>query len=138
MHTLPSGTRCTCHIPAHSGSLQDAHASSPYAHSPLWRLTRVTPVPNPTHTAGKVAIAMIDFGVTTPAPASGLQHDVPWEFGNREDGYLTGIRNLARLWGVLASQLTAEAAATQNAQRKLAHDAVSEPNGQQSADDYSV
>lgn len=38
---------------------------------------------------------MIDFGKTTPLPeGQTLQHDVPWQEGNREDGYLSGLDNL--------------------------------------------
>lgn len=38
---------------------------------------------------------MIDFGKTTPLPeGQTLQHDVPWQEGNREDGYLSGLNNL--------------------------------------------
>nr|XP_012998963.1 inositol-trisphosphate 3-kinase B-like [Cavia porcellus] len=38
---------------------------------------------------------MIDFGKTTPLPeGQTLQHDVPWQEGNREDGYLCGLNNL--------------------------------------------
>ena len=46
---------------------------------------------------------MIDFNVTT-ACATPLRHDCPWELGNREDGYLTGLGNLKRLWGELAEE----------------------------------
>lgn len=38
---------------------------------------------------------MIDFGKTTPLPeGQTLQHNVPWQEGNREDGYLSGLDNL--------------------------------------------
>ncbi|XP_023586694.1 inositol-trisphosphate 3-kinase B [Trichechus manatus latirostris] len=38
---------------------------------------------------------MIDFGKTTPLPeGQTLQHDVSWQEGNREDGYLSGLNNL--------------------------------------------
>ncbi|EHB06345.1 Inositol-trisphosphate 3-kinase B [Heterocephalus glaber] len=38
---------------------------------------------------------MIDFGKTTPLPeGQTLLHDVPWQEGNREDGYLSGLNNL--------------------------------------------
>ncbi|XP_075693316.1 inositol-trisphosphate 3-kinase B-like [Rhinoderma darwinii] len=38
---------------------------------------------------------MIDFGKTTPAPSHiNLRHDVPWQPGTHEDGYLLGLKNL--------------------------------------------
>ncbi|VTJ59006.1 Hypothetical predicted protein [Marmota monax] len=38
---------------------------------------------------------MIDFGKTTPLPeGQTLKHNVPWQEGNREDGYLSGLNNL--------------------------------------------
>ena len=27
-----------------------------------------------------------------------MQHDVPWEPGNHEDGWLIGFNNLVRIW----------------------------------------
>ena len=53
--------------------------------------------------SGRTSVFMIDFGVTTPVEAPGLRHDVPWEMGNREDGYLTGLTKLSELWHQLAS-----------------------------------
>uniref|UniRef100_A0A8C5GJQ9 Kinase n=1 Tax=Gouania willdenowi TaxID=441366 RepID=A0A8C5GJQ9_GOUWI len=38
---------------------------------------------------------LIDFGKTTPLPeGQTLKHDVLWQEGNREDGYLWGLQNL--------------------------------------------
>ncbi|XP_018409802.1 PREDICTED: inositol-trisphosphate 3-kinase B-like [Nanorana parkeri] len=44
---------------------------------------------------GSAKVWMIDFGKTTPAPAHiSLRHDVAWELGTHEDGYLLGLQNL--------------------------------------------
>ncbi|XP_069879323.1 inositol-trisphosphate 3-kinase B [Dipodomys merriami] len=44
---------------------------------------------------GQAKVWMIDFGKTTPLPeGQTLRHDVPWQEGNREDGYLSGLNNL--------------------------------------------
>uniref|UniRef100_A0A3P9KNE9 Kinase n=1 Tax=Oryzias latipes TaxID=8090 RepID=A0A3P9KNE9_ORYLA len=44
---------------------------------------------------GNAQIWIIDFGKTTALPeGQTLQHDVPWQEGNREDGYLWGLDNL--------------------------------------------
>lgn len=44
---------------------------------------------------GQAQIWIIDFGKTTAMPeGQTLSHDIPWEEGNREDGYLWGLDNL--------------------------------------------
>ena len=34
----------------------------------------------------------------------GLKHNIGWELGNKEDGYLTGLSCLIRSWRALASE----------------------------------
>ena len=47
------------------------------------------------HDDRKASIWMIDFGKTRPLPEGvKLRHDVKWEEGNYEDGYLIGINSL--------------------------------------------
>jgi len=46
---------------------------------------------------GRSGVWMIDFGVTLPCDKA-LKHNVQWEPGNHEDGYLIGLANLIRLW----------------------------------------
>jgi hypothetical protein len=59
-------------------------------------------------TAG--TLTMIDFGVTKPVPPPGLRHDVRWELGSREDGYLIGLDSLTALWVRLAGNADADEA----------------------------
>ncbi|XP_071783215.2 inositol-trisphosphate 3-kinase A [Centroberyx gerrardi] len=45
--------------------------------------------------SSKANVWMIDFGKTTPVPDTGeLRHNVPWDEGSREDGYLIGLASL--------------------------------------------
>ena len=45
---------------------------------------------------------MIDFGKTVPLPEGiNITHDTPWERGNHEDGYITGLENLLSLMETL-------------------------------------
>ncbi|MBN3326295.1 IP3KA kinase, partial [Atractosteus spatula] len=46
----------------------------------------------------KANVWLIDFGKTTPLPeGQTLTHRLPWQEGNREDGYLWGLDNLLQL-----------------------------------------
>uniref|UniRef100_A0A5F8H6M1 Kinase n=1 Tax=Monodelphis domestica TaxID=13616 RepID=A0A5F8H6M1_MONDO len=52
---------------------------------------------------GLAKVWMIDFGKTVPLPApQTLSHRLPWEEGNREDGYLWGLDNIIQLLDSLA------------------------------------
>ncbi|KAF7652741.1 hypothetical protein LDENG_00092880, partial [Lucifuga dentata] len=46
--------------------------------------------------SGKAEVWIIDFGKTTELPEGRiLNHNIPWQEGNREDGYLWGLDNLS-------------------------------------------
>ena len=47
---------------------------------------------------GRCCVWMLDFGLTCHAPNGPLKHDIEWQLGNHEDGYLLGLKNLRRLW----------------------------------------
>ncbi|CAI9531510.1 unnamed protein product, partial [Staurois parvus] len=53
---------------------------------------------------GKCNVWLIDFGKTTLLPeGQTLNHRIPWQEGNREDGYLYGFDNLINILSSLAS-----------------------------------
>ena len=53
---------------------------------------------------GRCGLWVLDFGLTVPSPCGPVRHDVPWERGNHEDGYLIGLSNLQRLFATLVEQ----------------------------------
>ncbi|XP_018087712.1 inositol-trisphosphate 3-kinase A isoform X2 [Xenopus laevis] len=53
---------------------------------------------------GKANVWLIDFGKTTQLPEGRvLDHRIPWQEGNREDGYLYGFDNLIDILSSIAS-----------------------------------
>ena len=46
-------------------------------------------------------IPYLPMGVTA---SGGLKHDVPWEMGNHEDGYLVGLERLTAAWRRLCAE----------------------------------
>ncbi|XP_029467364.1 inositol-trisphosphate 3-kinase B-like [Rhinatrema bivittatum] len=58
---------------------------------------------------GHANVWMIDFGKTLAAPQHMvLRHDVLWEVGNHEDGYLLGLENLIETVKAIIQQLEEE------------------------------
>ncbi|XP_043542254.1 inositol-trisphosphate 3-kinase B-like [Chiloscyllium plagiosum] len=72
---------------------------------------------------GSVNVWMIDFGKTTVLPEGHtLQHNRPWEEGNREDGYLLGLDNLLGIFSAtLAKQENAAAPSGEVSERPPVH-----------------
>ncbi|XP_026163374.1 inositol-trisphosphate 3-kinase A [Mastacembelus armatus] len=58
---------------------------------------------------GKAEVWIIDFGKTTAIPEGMmLKHDIPWQEGNREDGYLWGLENLIQTLESVSTEGTSE------------------------------
>ncbi|XP_040055379.2 inositol-trisphosphate 3-kinase A [Gasterosteus aculeatus] len=56
---------------------------------------------------GNAQVWIIDFGKTTALPqGQTLKHDIAWQEGNREDGYLWGLENLIRTLESVGNQGT--------------------------------
>uniref|UniRef100_A0A674EG43 Kinase n=1 Tax=Salmo trutta TaxID=8032 RepID=A0A674EG43_SALTR len=57
----------------------------------------------------RAEVWLIDFGKTTALPeGQTLNHSIPWQEGNREDGYMWGLDNLMRTLGSLTNKGTSE------------------------------
>ncbi|AWP16463.1 putative inositol-trisphosphate 3-kinase A [Scophthalmus maximus] len=58
---------------------------------------------------GNAQVWIIDFGKTTALPVGQmLNHDIPWQEGNREDGYLWGLENLIQTLESVSNKGTSE------------------------------
>ncbi|XP_062296142.1 inositol-trisphosphate 3-kinase A [Scomber scombrus] len=58
---------------------------------------------------GNAQVWIIDFGKTTALPeGQTLNHDIPWQEGNREDGYLWGLENLIHTLKSVSSEGSSE------------------------------
>ncbi|KAJ8683467.1 hypothetical protein QAD02_019259, partial [Eretmocerus hayati] len=57
------------------------------------------------HDAKQAGVWMIDFAKTLPLPQhlSRISHDVEWQVGNHEDGYLIGVNNLIDIFEEIKS-----------------------------------
>ena len=57
----------------------------------------------------QVGVWMIDFGKTTPLEeGSFITHQLPWQEGNREDGYLSGLDSLINMFVKLMGETEAD------------------------------
>ncbi|XP_055720400.1 inositol-trisphosphate 3-kinase A-like isoform X1 [Salvelinus fontinalis] len=57
----------------------------------------------------RAEVWLIDFGKTTGLPeGQTLDHCIPWQEGNREDGYMLGLDNLMRTLGSLTNEGNSE------------------------------
>lgn len=57
------------------------------------------------HDVTSAGIWMIDFAKTLPLPQnlSEIRHDVEWQVGSHEDGYLIGVNNLIDIFEEIRS-----------------------------------
>jgi len=88
---------------------------------------------------------MIDFGKTTPLKEGiSITHNIPWQRGNHEDGYLIGLENLITLLQTILEECIerCDSAIQQQATRKSTNSNLSLSstlsNGNLSTDQQSL